>query len=201
MSSSVYVSGLPGVGKTSAVKHLVDTRPDDYVRLSFGELLRSVVAPNASVESFRSSASSVDRAVIEAATDAAAQRIRDERRRVVLMDSHAVSPVAEGLRATPDTAARVATFGYSVIVHLAAAGSEARILQNSGREGRTTMSPWEVATAEAMQLSIVTRYASLRDCPLYVVSADGGVEEVAERVDRATTAGLAWTAAREARSR
>lgn len=200
MSKSVYVSGLPGVGKTSVVKHLVHTTPGKYMRLSFGELLRTVVAPNASVESFRGSASgSVDRAAIEAATAAAAQRIRDEPHRVVLIDSHAVTPVAEGLRATPDTAARVTAFGYSVIVHLAAAGSEKRILRISGSEGRTTMTSWEVPSAETMQLSIVARYASLCDCPLYVVSADGGVEEVAERVDRAITAGLGWSAAERQR--
>jgi adenylate kinase len=196
MSRLVYVSGLPGVGKTSVVRHLADTRPDDYVRLSFGELLRTVTAPDASAESFRRSASvSVDRVAIEAATALAAELIRDEQHRVVLMDSHAVTPVAEGLRATPDNAARVTAFGYRIIVHLAAAGSESRIMKNSGSEGRTTMSVWEVATSEAMQLSIVTRYASLCDCPLYVVSADGCVEEVAERVDRAIHAGLAWAQA------
>jgi len=200
VSASVYVSGLPGIGKTSVVEHLVDTRPDDYMRLGFGELLRAVVAPDASVQSFRGSASgTVDRAAIEAATAAAAQLIRDEPHRVVLIDSHAVTPVADGLRATPDTAARVTAFSYSVIVHLAAAGSEQRILRYSGSEGRATMASWEVASAETMQLSIVARYASLCDCPLYVVSADGGISEVAERVDSAITAGLGWAAERERR--
>jgi hypothetical protein len=113
----------------------------------------------------------------------------------VLIDSHAVTPAPQGLRATPDTAARVTAFGYSVIVHLAATGSEQRILQESAREDRTTMTASEVASAETMQLSIVAGYAGLCDCPLYVVSAGGGVEEVAERVGLAISAGLAWTGA------
>lgn len=194
MSSSVHVSGLPGVGKTATVTYLVDTRPDRYLRLSFGELLRDVAAPEASVDSFRANTSTnVDRRAIEAATAAGAERIRNEAAKVVLIDSHAVTPAAEGLRATPDTADRVAQFGYSEIVHLDAATAETRIAESSGREGRRTLTVTEIGSAEAMQLLIVTRYASLCDCPLYVVSARESISEVAERVECAITAGLAWS--------
>jgi adenylate kinase len=193
MSAAVYVSGLPGVGKTSAVKHLAQTRPNEYVRLSFGEALQEVTDPGATVESFRSGASiSVDRAAIEKATMNLARQIQSEARRVVLIDSHAVAPTPEGLRATPDTAKRVAAFGYNAIVHPAAASAEERILTNSEAEGRMVMTMHEVATAETIQLSIVARYASLCDCPLYVVSAAGEVEEVADRLAQAITAGLGW---------
>ena len=40
MSVAVYVSGLPGIGKTTGVKHLAETRPNKYVRRSFGEALQ-----------------------------------------------------------------------------------------------------------------------------------------------------------------
>lgn len=193
MSSSVYVSGLPGIGKTTVCNYLVDMRPDRYVRLSFGELLRDVAVPQASVESFRANSSAnVDRAAIEAATVAGAERIRNEASRIVLVDSHAVTPVAEGIRATPDTADRVTQFGYSVIVHLDASTAETRVVENGGSEGRRAMTAAEVASAEVMQLSIVTHYASLCDCPLYVVSARGSTAEIAGRAEDAIAAGLAW---------
>lgn len=193
MSVAVYVSGLPGIGKTTAVTQLVEARPDEYVRLSFGEALREVTDPDGTVELFRGGATrSVNRVVIEKATANLAQRIRDEPTRVVLIDSHAVTPASEGLRATPDTAGRVAAFGYSVITHLSAAGAEERILRNGGTEGRTAMTASEIATAEMMQLSIVACYASLCDCPLYVLSAAGEAEEVADRLARAITGGLGW---------
>jgi adenylate kinase len=193
MSVAVYVSGLPGIGKTTAVMHLAETRPDKYVRLSFGEALRGVTDPDATAESFRGCATRrVDRAVIMMATANLARRIRDEVNRVVLIDSHAVTPAPEGLRTTPDTADRVAEFGYRVIVHLSAADVEERILRNSDSEGRTAMTASEIAAAETMQLSIVARYASLSDCPLYVVSAIGDGADVADRLARAITAGLGW---------
>jgi adenylate kinase len=197
MSVAVYVSGLPGIGKTAAVKHLAETRPEEYVRLSFGEALREVTDPDATVESFRGRATrSVDRAVIEKATVSLVQRIRDEANRVALIDSHAVTPAPEGLRTTPDTAQRVALFGYSVIVHLSVADVEERILRNSRSAGRTAMTATDIAAAETMQLSIVARYASLCDCPLYVVSAAGDVVNVADRLARAITAGLGWATSR-----
>lgn len=193
MSAAVYVSGLPGIGKTSAVKHLTRARPTEYLRLSFGEALQGVTGPGGTVESFRSGASkSVDRAAIEKATTRLARQIQDEATRVVLIDSHAVTPTPEGLQATPDTAKRVAVFGYSVIVHLSSAAAEERILRNSKAEGRSAMTMQAITTAETIQLSIVARYASLCDCPLYVVSAAGEVEEVADRLARAITAGLDW---------
>jgi adenylate kinase len=193
MSVAVYVSGLPGIGKTTAVKHLAETRPDKYVRLSFGEALREVANPQATVESFRGTATrNVDRVVIKKATANLAQRIRDEANRVVLIDSHAVTPAPEGLRTTPDTAERVGAFSYGVIVHLSAAAAEERILRNSGSDGRTAMTASEIAAAETLQLSIVALYASLCDCPLYVVSAIGDVTDVAERLARAISAGLGW---------
>jgi adenylate kinase len=193
MSAAVYVSGLPGVGKTTAVTHLIEARPDEYVRLSFGEALREIIDPDGTVDSFRGGAtSSVSRAAIEKATAKLAQRIQDETARVVLIDSHAVTPAPEGLRATPDTSKRVAAFGYNAIAHLSAVGVEERILRNSGTEGRTVMTMPEIAIAETIQLSIVARYASLCDCPLYVVSAAGEGEEVADRLARAITAGLDW---------
>jgi len=65
-------------------------------------------------------------------------------------------------------------------------------LSNSAAEGRTVMTMQEIATAETIQLSIVARYASLCDCPLYVVSAAGEVKEVADRLAQAVTAGLGW---------
>ena len=193
MSAAVYVSGLPGIGKTTAVKYLASARPSEYVRHSFGEALREVVDPDAPHEAFRGGASlSVDRAVIAQATVKLADRIRREATRVVLIDSHAVSPAPEGLRATPDAAARVAAFDYSVIVHLSLADAEERVLRNSEHEGRKAMSAQELATAETIQLSIVAHYASLCDCPLYVVSASGEAEAVADRLSRAITAGLGW---------
>lgn len=193
MTAAVYISGLPGVGKTTAVKYLATTRPDEYIRLSFGDALRELTDPDSTDETFRGSAArSVDRDVVEMATANLAQRIRKEPARVVLIDSHAVTPGPEGLRTTPDTAERVAAFSYSVIVHLAAADVEERILRNSGSQGRTAMTASEVAVAETLQLSIVARYASLCDCPLYVVAATGGVAEVADRLARAITAGVGW---------
>jgi adenylate kinase len=193
VSASVYVSGLPGVGKTNAVVHLVEARPNEYIRLSFGEALREVIAPEGSLEAFRGSAMrSVDRVAIDKATKNLARRIRDERTRVALVDSHAVTPASEGLRATPDTAERVAAFGYSVVAHLSAVGAEDRILRASGREGRSAMTVAEIGTAETVQLSIVARYASLCDCPLYILSAVGEVEEVADRLSQAIETGLRW---------
>lgn len=121
MSAAVYVSGLPGIGKTTAVKHLAKTRPDEYVRLSFGETLREVIAPEATVESFRRMASiRVDRDAMKRATAVLVRQIQDEDTRVVLIDSHAVAPTPLGLRATPDTAERVVAFGYNLIAHLSA---------------------------------------------------------------------------------
>jgi adenylate kinase len=192
VNASVYVSGLPGIGKTSAVRHLAKIRPDEFVRMSFGEALRDVMTPDATVASFRRKASAgVDRAAIERATAMLAQRIQKSEQ-VVLIDSHAVTPTPEGLRATPDTPERVAAFGYSLITHLSVASVEERVLRNSGTEGRTQMSMPDLAAAETVQLSIVARYASLCDCPLYIVSALGEVDEVADRLARAITVGLDW---------
>jgi len=197
VSAAVYVSGLPGIGKTTAVVHLVQARPSEYVRLSFGEALREIIDPEETHEAFRSDATrTVSRVVIEKATETLAQRIRNEPTRVVLIDSHAVAPASDGLRATPDTAERVAAFGYSLITHLSAFGVEERILLSSGTEGRRAMTASEIATAEMIQLSIVTRYASLCDCPLYALSAVGKVEEVADQLARAIEAGLGWSTPR-----
>ena len=194
---AIYVSGLPGIGKTTAVAHLVEARPDEYLRLSFGEALREIIDPDGSLETFRGRATrSVNRFVIEKATKRLVHRIRAEPTRVVLIDSHAVTPASEGLRATPDTAERVAAFGYSLIIHLSAFGVEERILRSSGSEGRRALTASEVRTAETMQLSIVARYASLCDCPLYVLSAVGEVEEVTDRLERAIDAGLGWATPR-----
>ncbi len=162
--------------------------------MTFGETLREAVNPIATLDAFRRDASvSVDRAVIENVTARLAERIRDEPTRAVLIDSHAVSPTLEGLRATPDTPTRLAAFRYSVIVHLSVTGAEERVVRNSEREGRTTLPAEQVATAEMIQVSVVSGYASLCDCPLYVVSADGAVPEVAERIHAAVRAGLRWS--------
>jgi adenylate kinase len=191
----VYVSGLPGVGKTTVVKHLVGLAPHRYVRLSFGEALRGVAAPDLSVEAFREAAPTLlNRAAIEAATVAAGEQIAIEYAagRAVLIDSHAVTPTPEGLKATPDTDTRAAAFAYTVIVHLAVAGAHARVLQSVAHEGRTPFDPAEVQAAETIQLAVVTRYASICDCPLYVVGSSGAAHVVAARVEAAIEAASGW---------
>jgi hypothetical protein len=130
----------------------------------------------------------VDRAVLEAATSAARHQADDVADRVALLDSHAVAPTEFGLRCMPDSPARTKALDLAGIVHFTFNSARDRVLHNSGKEGRHPLTAPTAEEAEYAQVATVVAYASINDCVLMMVNAEGDVPTVGARLETAVAA-------------
>jgi len=122
------------------------------------------------------------RSDFEAATSVARMNADQASARICLLDSHAVTPTEDGLRATPDNANRLKTLRMSGLIHISSAEVTHRIVTNSQTQGRHSMTDMEAQIAEIMQVSVMVGYSAGYDCPLLLISGDGDVESVAGRL-------------------
>ena len=194
MAHLVLLTGLPGIGKTTIATAL--PRPF-YQRIHFGALLRSVVERRTSKPlthtQFRHDFSRlIDAGVLHGASVLARHEADLSSSEVCVLDSHAVTPTAVGLRVTPDDSKRRRLLRFKAIVHLGLAGCLRRVLANCGSEGRHALSEADAQVAEYLQLSTGVVYAASYDCPLLVVKADGNIEQTVRRVDAAIRSAVGW---------
>jgi adenylate kinase len=179
----VLVTGVPGVGKTSACGSLGQLYPADYLHVSFGSLILGALGDSAvSERRLREDPTDyVTRDVLHRAT-AALQRVVTEASRyvTVLVDSHAVSQTNFGYVANPDGADYFQRIRYRAVIQLYAAPEVVLARSAQQETGRRAQVPADVTTHFALQSSVSMLYSAACDCPLYLVNAERGLPEVVE---------------------
>jgi adenylate kinase len=183
------LTGPPGVGKTTIAVKLNSNHPDKVQTVSFGRLIYDSVHARTnrilSYAEFRAMAASVVTSEdIRIATEAILemQSTADESTWTIV-DSHAVAREQFGWQANPDTVATLRQFAYDQIVHLDA--PSAIILARIGYspEGRLATTQRDASLMAQLQLSISAYYSGVIGCPLNVINAEGGVDEIANLVE------------------
>ncbi|HZR82560.1 MAG TPA: AAA family ATPase [Candidatus Binatia bacterium] len=191
--STVLLTGVPGVGKSSVARWLEERCDARYRWVPFGELIRQALNELAGsrveeAQLRREPTSLVTEAVLEHATrQLVAMCASSARRVVVIVDSHAVSQDQFGFRSTPDGPSYFKALRYDAIVQLVLPGQEILDRTPVGTGGRQARSGVDLDFHSSLQLMVSTFYAAMSECPLFVVSADGAVSEVAARVDGVLT--------------
>ncbi|MGH9915898.1 MAG: hypothetical protein ACRD63_11500, partial [Pyrinomonadaceae bacterium] len=105
--------------------------------------------------------------------------------RWLVVDSHAVARERCGWHANPDTPDTLERYGYNSIVLLDAPTRVILRRIRKSPDGRLIKTRRDVSILCALQRSIATYYSGTLGCPLWVIDARRGVNQVAEAVESA----------------
>lgn len=170
----VLVTGVPGVGKTTLCQFLAATRPSEYAHVPFGSLiLRALCVDQVTETDLRKSAASlVTRRVLDEATEMLMAEVAKQSKRIVLVDSHAVSQDRFGYVVTADGASYFSRLRYGAVVQLFA--SPSTVLSRSAKavSGRQASSETDIETHFLLQSAVSVGYSVACECPLFVVCAE-----------------------------
>jgi adenylate kinase len=181
----VLVTGVPGVGKTSLCRFLVDARPHRYVHIRFGNLILRALDRDEITETElrRSAASLVTPSILEVATEMLMAEVAKNSERIILVDSHAVSQNRYGYVVTPDGASYFGRLRYAAIVQLFALPSTVLARSAALASGRQASVERDVNIHFMLQCSVSVGYSAASECPLLIVEAEKGVDRVAANVE------------------
>lgn len=182
----VLLTGVPGCGKTSLARALVDQHPDVVDAVSFGRLVfdsvRRRTGFQCTYDEFRSTSATMVTAgdVAEATIRLIARVNETEAKKVVILDSHAVARERFGYRCTPDDPETLRRLGYACILHLYVPSRVIVDRVQAEPAGRLSRSTAEIDLHEQLQLAVSTYYAGVLGCPLLVLDGHDSPGEIAE---------------------
>jgi len=175
----VYLTGAPATGKTSVAAYLRETC-NAHV-FSYGQAIGEHAALRGiSHEQLRRESSKIVSKELVAELDAALPGILSEWRDSgpVIIDSHAVTSEAWGLRAIPYRAESLPRLGITHIICLMADGQTMldRVLQAPA--GRRSEDIWKLDQLNNSQLALAASYAHTLGVPVHAIDARLSLEEV-----------------------
>lgn len=183
MVGAIYLTGVPGTGKSSTLAALQHSVGFQLEVFSYSEHLgvhlgrtREELRSESSTIVAKSAVSAVDR---ELADFVAANRATS----IVVIDSHAVTDEDFGERAIPFHPAVLASLELDAIVCMTASAESiaSRVAAHSaGRRMRTIQ---QIARAQDLQQAVAVSYSAELGIPLYVVEADAPLNEVRETLE------------------
>jgi adenylate kinase len=182
MNGAVYLTGVPGVGKSSAVRGLQALDQVDVMVFSYSEHLATHLGRTR--EELRAESSAVvARTAVMAVDEQLSEFVLAHRREgLVIIDSHAVTDERFGQRVIPFAPSLLGSLALDAIICLTAPAGVIAARVAGHREARMRRSPEEIALAQELQHSVAVGYAVSTGAPLYVVDSTGARAEVDQRV-------------------
>ena len=177
----IYVSGVPGVGKSSLCRSLAVSRPDRFVHVEMGRLISEASQSSLDRDELRAHPHRyVNSLVLGRANQALLEQLWEIERggQTAVVEGRAVVRDRFGLMLMPASEDHFARITYGCIVHLYAPSS---VIQ--GRISGDLKSRWEVNSIELeahqnLELSVSVAHALTYAVPLYCVDASGPAETV-----------------------
>ncbi|WP_157811274.1 ATP-binding protein [Microbacterium lacus] len=179
MTFALYLTGVPGVGK-STVARLVESTAG-AARYSYGEILTAALGDRVrtQAELRRESSSVISAADVAAADSFVRQELKQNRgRRHSVVDSHAVTAETYGMRAVPFARADLAALAISHIVCLTASENVIRTRLRDASEGRREQDSTDFELHQGLQASLALAYAVELGVPVGFIRADRPLDTV-----------------------
>jgi len=183
----VYVTGVPGVGKSTLCRRLCDLRPNRYVHVSFGALILAAIGESGLTEkNLRESAASlVTSRVLRLATEKLIAEVDQSPAGILLLiDSHAVSQDRFGYVVTPDGPDYFGRLRYQAIIQLFASPTTVLAMSLPAASGRQARTARDIDVHFALQSAVSVNYAAANGCPLLLVDAGPPADVLAATVNR-----------------
>lgn len=176
MGSVVYLTGVPGTGKTTVAGGLAASGLS-LAQFSYSD--RLAIHLGATREELREQSASVVAASAVWAVDQELGEFIAERRssQSVLIDSHAVTYEKYGYRVIPFTASTLVNLRLDAVVCLTAPSAIILARIGAAPEGRRPVSLDAIEQAQRLQEAVAVGYALSLGVPLYIVDAGQQVED------------------------
>lgn len=183
MGKVVYLTGVPGTGKSTVCNAILKARADVKV-FSYSEHLGHHLGTTKS--ELRQKSSSVVMSEAVHAVDAELARFVAHHRlnAAIAIDSHAVTYEDFGYRAVPFKPKVLTALRLDAVVCLTADATHVadRVAADPG--GRRAVEVGEIEHAQRLQEAVATAYAVLLGIPLYLIRTDRVVTDVVAAVAR-----------------
>lgn len=182
MAEVIYLTGIPGTGKTTVGRELESASDGRIVHFPYSE--RLALKARATHDELRAkSATLITREMVHDTDQELVELVsgRDPQVSVVL-DSHAVTYETYGLRVIPFTPQRLVELGLTAVVCLTA--SPELIVSRVATEpaGRPLQPLAKVGQALTTQTAVAVNYSVQLGVPLHVVDTDRPQQEVIDVV-------------------
>lgn len=183
MSFALYLTGIPAVGKSTVAQALEAAA--GAVRYSYGDLLSKRLANTVSSQRhLREMSAEVitpeDVLAVDNFVCDELSRLKGLRNAVV--DSHALTAEAYGLRAVPYGARDLARFPYTHIVCLTAPEDTVRERIRVAADGRRLQDQTDFHLHQSLQSTLALTYAVMLAVPVAFVRADRETADIVEDI-------------------
>ncbi|MFN8053513.1 MAG: ATP-binding protein [Acidimicrobiales bacterium] len=183
---AIYLTGVPGVGKTSIAAE-IEERTHDVEVLRYSDLLMTYMADHGDAISHRdlrqASGARITPEIVSAVDLILVERIDAARHRgSALIDSHAVTAEPYGLRVTPYGTNELVRLGLTGIVCLVADLGVIEERRAAQDVGRVEQSRSDIDRHQRAQEAVAVAYACGLGVPLYLVDASGNIEDVVQQL-------------------
>lgn len=179
MTFSLYLTGVPAVGKSTVARAIEAST--GAARYSYGEILTAALHDRVRTQvELRERSGSV---ITPADVEAADRFVRTELRanlgiRNSVVDSHALTAEAYGLRAVPFARRHLTDLGFTHIVCLTAPEEVIRERIRVGGDGRRVQDQTDFQLHQSLQASLALNYAVELGVPVGFIRADRALDSV-----------------------
>ncbi len=190
--TTILVSGVPGVGKTTTLGRVQAVRSSVHV-LSVGAAIRQKAHQLGLAGDVRANLTATVTATVVAEAKAEIARMaRELSDEIVLVDSHTSTVGEFSVRLTPDTPEYLERIGLSGIVMLRAPIHTIRTRRGGDSGNQRLGQDDDLTVLETVMLSSLASISTNLARPFHVVRADASVDEVTSRLLAAVDDIHAW---------
>lgn len=177
----IYVSGVPGVGKTSLCRSLAARWPDRFVHVEMGRLITEASEVSVDRDEMRAHPNRyVDSFVLGRATQALSDTLGELEKRglTALVEGRAVVRETFGFMLMPTSEDHFGRIAYRCIVHLCAPPTDIQARISGDPKFRWQATTTQVEVHQDLEFSVSVTHALTHKVPLYCVDASGTAETV-----------------------